>query len=127
MEDREFFDALYQLWSKTTGAEDTFWDYSQHEGKSVYHVDSVGLEGGNRKRVASYLADPDADFLTAMHGALPDLVRRLHDALDEADRADHFSDSRECRIAELELEVQELKGLLEGLSTDPPWTSRCGG
>jgi hypothetical protein len=34
-------------------------------------------------------------------------------AVDESDRLDYDADSRECRIAELEMEVQELKEKLE--------------
>ena len=108
MEDRELFDHLYQLWSKTTGAQDMYWmpeKYGQAFGKPLFRLMAVGDE--SRKHLASFLGDEDADFITAIHGCLPDLVRRLHAALDEVDRADYDKDSRECRIAELELELME--------------------
>jgi hypothetical protein len=116
MEDRDFFDTLYQLWSKTTGAEDTYWKYEEDTRHyaggpgtfNIYSVDSSGQE----KFVASLQSDEDADFITAVHGSLGDLVRRLHEALDEADSADFNHDSQECRIAELELENARLEGLL---------------
>jgi hypothetical protein len=37
------------------------------------------------------------------------------EAMDEAERADYRKDERECRIAELELELKELRADLEGL------------
>jgi hypothetical protein len=111
MEDREFFDHLYQLWSKTTGADGMFWMPERHEAKGrgpmgVFYIQAVN-EQQETKRIASYLSDEDADFITAIHGCFADLVRRLHNALDEAERADYDKDSRECRIAELELELME--------------------
>lgn len=106
MDDRDFFDHLYQLWSKTTGAQDMYWMPVQDELHNDSDIFAVG-EDEQKKLVASFLSDEDADFITAIHGCLPDLVRRLNAALDEADRADHERDSRECRIAELEMELME--------------------
>jgi len=112
MEDRDFFDHLYQLWSKTTGAKDRYWMPDADTDFDLYRIWAVG-ENDSRKPVASFLADEDADFITAVHGCLPDLIRRLHTALDEADRLDYDKDSRECRIAELELENQEIREQLD--------------
>ncbi|AJD82459.1 hypothetical protein SHEEN_41 [Mycobacterium phage Sheen] len=114
MEDRDFFDLLHQQWAKTTGAEDTFWSVEKYkDGTERWKVYSVKVdEEGNeqKKLVASEVQnEQDADFIAAVHGCMPDLVRRLHMALDEADSADYQRDSRECRIAELELENQELQ------------------
>ncbi|AGK87968.1 hypothetical protein M041_gp51 [Mycobacterium phage Severus] len=109
MEDREFFDLLYQHWSKTTGAHDTYWMPEEDESfPGLFSIIAVGKDE-SRKPVASFLKEEDADFITAMHGCLADLVRKLNDALDEADRADYDKDSRECRMAELELENAELR------------------
>ncbi|ASJ79555.1 hypothetical protein SEA_KALNOKY_45 [Mycobacterium phage Kalnoky] len=118
MEDREFFDLLYQQWSKTTGAQDTYWmteEDTEHYagGPGTWNVFSVNKDG-ERKFIASFEREEDADFIAAMHGCLADLVRKLNDALDEADRADYDRDSRECRIAELELENAELRSKLNG-------------
>ena len=114
MEDREFFDELYRLWSKTTAASDGYWRI-ETDTETAY-VDVVSVDKDEWENVIGYtMFEPDADFITAIHGCFPDLVRRLHAALDEADRADHERDSRECRIAELEVEVAELKADLEGL------------
>ena len=112
MEDRDFFDYLYQLWAKTTGAEDRYWmpveDLNEHIPWQVF---ATGQDGA-QKWIGSFHKDEDADFITAVHGCLPDLVRRLHMAVDEADRLDFDRDSQECRIAELEAEILELKGQL---------------
>jgi len=112
MDDKAFLDKLYQLWSKTTGAENTYWDYQEYG--DTFDIDSVGSDG-ERVNVAALFSDADADFITAIHGCLPDLYRLAMDALDEAERADFNKDSRECRIAELELELAELRAELEGL------------
>jgi hypothetical protein len=49
----------------------------------------------------------DAEFITQVHSALPELVRRALAAFDEAERVDQDRDSRECRIAELEIALAE--------------------
>lgn len=107
MEDREFFDTLMQSFMKTTFAEKRYWDY-QTDGETGFDINAVG-EGDEREFVGYTANEPDADFITALHGCFPDLYRRLHAALDEADRADRDKDERECRIAELELEVASLR------------------
>jgi hypothetical protein len=113
VEDREFFDTLFQLFTQTTGAEDTYWSYAETEDEPGYTVYSVGESS---EHIIGYVeSEADAEFITAIHGCLPDLVRRLHMALDESDRADYDRDSRECRIYELEIELSELKSDLEGL------------
>jgi hypothetical protein len=115
MDEREFFDKLYQMWANTTGAQDRYWDYHQKEDKHYFfNINAVG-EDGDGKFVASFLLDEDADFVTAIHGCFPDLIRTVLAALDEADRADFDKDARECRIAELEAELAELRADLEGL------------
>ncbi|AFL47857.1 hypothetical protein FLUX_41 [Mycobacterium phage Flux] len=113
MEDRDFFDLLYQQWSKTTGAQDTYWmveEDTEHYagGPGTFLVLAVDKEN-ERKFIASFEREEDADFIAGLHGCLADLVRKLHMALDEADNADYDRDSRECRIAELELENAELR------------------
>lgn len=114
MDDREFFDHLFQQWSKTTGAEDRYWMPEKHfDNSGRFNIYAVA-EDESRKLVASGMTETDADWLTAVHGCFADLFRRLHSALDEADRADYDRDSRECRIAELEMEVQELRKTIDG-------------
>lgn len=109
IEDREFFDKLYALWSKTTGAQDRYWVVEPDEEAPDVHCIYAVDDEQERKLIASFFAEEDADFIASIHGCLADLVRRLHDALDEADRADYDRDSRECRIAELETQVMEME------------------
>jgi hypothetical protein len=117
MDEREFFDKLYQMWANTTGAQDRYWDY-QKDGKDYFfNINAVG-EDGDGKFVASVLLDEDADFITAIHGCFPDLIRTVLAALDEADRADFDKDSRECRIAELESALAEAQAGLAELRAD---------
>ena len=107
VDDRDFLDLLYQKWSKTSHAEKRYWAYERNtEFGDTFDISAVGEDG--REWLGSFLRDDDADFMSAVHGCFPDLVKRLHDALDEADRADRGRDERECRIAELELQVQAL-------------------
>lgn len=106
MDDRDFIDNLYALYCATTGGEQTYWRPDTTDtGFQVVAVDG----DDNRTVVASGMAERDADWVCSVWGALPDLVRRLHAALDEADRVDADRDARECRIAELEVEVAQLK------------------
>lgn len=120
MDDAEFFDHLMQLWSRTTGADDRYWQPVEYDDPSGrFWVYAVGQDK-SRKLVASSSSEWDADFITAVHGCFPELWRRLHSALDEADQADYGRDSRECRIAELEMEVAELRKQIEGR----PWHER---
>lgn len=121
MQDRDFFDHLYQMWAKTTNASDRYWDFQDlAEYVNEYTVAAVG-ENDERAYVGAFASEADADFITAVHGCFPDLFRRLNDALDESDRADYERDSRECLIAELSMEVAGLKTIIEELSENPPW------
>lgn len=113
MDDREFIDHLYQHWTKTTGAENSYWRPQEHDGISWQSIDSVSADNESAVRIAAGVPPADADFITAIHGAFPDLTRRLHDALDEADRADKDRDDREAEIARLELSTGELSRKLE--------------
>lgn len=117
MDDRDFFDLLFQQWSKTTGAENQFWMPTKHEGKSVFHIDAVN-QNQEKRRVASYVSEADADWITAVHGCFGDLVRRMHQALDESDRLDCYVDEQENRIAGLEMESDKLFSENRGLERD---------
>ena len=106
MEDREFFDTLYQLWVKTTGASERFWDVQRTI--TGFEVGSVSA-AEDRGKVAEFLTEGDADWVTAVHGCFPDLCRRLHAALDEADRLDREMDEVQSRLAAAELRIVELQ------------------
>ena len=120
MEDLDFFDLMYQKWSKTTEAEEDYWMYEPDEhhyagGPHTFAVYSVGQDQ-EKTFIASFEKDEDADFITAVHGCFPDLIRRLRDAIDESDRLDYRHDAQECRVAELEMENDELRSVIDSLS-----------
>ena len=125
--DDEFFDELYQLWSGTTGAADRWWmpeEFDDRSGRFKLYAIADELLDLPRKLVATGLNERDAEFVAGLHGAVPDLIRALHEATAEAERADYDRDSRECRIAELELELIEMKQIVANLSQEPPWHQR---
>jgi hypothetical protein len=121
MNERDLVDELYQMWAKTTAAGNGGWDIE--EDLQSKYVDVVSIDTDEWEQTIGFtVSKPDADFITAVHSAFPELVRLFHSALDEADRADQSKDARECRIAELEValaeelaHVAELKSDLEGL------------
>lgn len=119
MEDRDFLDYMYQGWTKTTGAESMFWMPEQFEdmagNKMPWYVIWAVDKDQHRHEVANDLTETDAAFITAVHGSFADLVRRMHTALDEADRLDTLADVRTGEIAELSIRVMELEQELRGL------------
>lgn len=116
MDIREFIDELYQLWAKTTGAENMYW-MPEQQPDGMHEIWAVG-EGDERVQLSLLPCEDDANFITAIHGALPDLVRRTHEALDEADRLDEQRDEQEIRIAGLEETIDELNGRINELEHD---------
>ena len=100
MDTREFIDLLFTQYARTTGGETTYW---RPDGNTL-----VAVDGDTETVIASGMAEQDAAWITAVHGAFADLARCLHTALDEADRADADRDVRENRIAELELKCLSL-------------------
>ncbi|ALA48144.1 hypothetical protein AU152_gp31 [Mycobacterium phage Phlei] len=113
-QDHEFFDLLYQQWAQTTGAGTTYWMPEEVTPPSICETDH-GLDGfviwavdavdtTKRELVASHLSSEDADFICGMHGALPDLIRALHDAIDEAKRKDLANDEAQEQLADALLE-----------------------
>ncbi|WP_078323649.1 hypothetical protein [Mycobacteroides salmoniphilum] len=121
MEDREFFDLLYQRFTKTTDAEDSYWMYEEELDPvldvRVFNIFAVPSEE-DRTFVGSVDSEEDAEFITAVHGCFPDLVRRLHDAVDESDRLDEERDNQEVRIADLIGEVRDLEDLVSQLKLE---------
>lgn len=116
MEDRDFFDLLYQQWSKTTGSDDRYWMPVEYEdGSGRWNIYAVGQDE-TRKLVASSVSDRDSDFISALHGCVPDLIRRLGSALDEADRLDEELDTTIGRVAELEQEADEFTSIIKDLT-----------
>jgi hypothetical protein len=120
MDDREYFDFYYQGWSKTTGASDMYWmpeEDTDHYagGPGTWNVYAVN-EAQEKKFIASFEREEDVSFIIAAHGSSPDLVRRLQDALDEADRLDIERDEAICRVAQLEMEADEFESIIGDLT-----------
>ena len=115
MDDLDFFDMLYQGWSKTTGAEDSFWMPEEETGSAsgLYKVLAVDQDQ-NRVLVAMGLNVADAAWITALHGCMADLTRRLHQAVDEAERFDCEKDRVISEMAVLAEENNDLREKLAG-------------
>ncbi|ATW60170.1 hypothetical protein SEA_PH8S_42 [Mycobacterium phage Ph8s] len=111
-QDHEFFDILYQQWSKSTWAEHSYWmpeeDQSFPGCFNIIAVDQ-SKEEKNRNPIAAFLKEEDAEFIAGLHGAVPDLIRRLHEAIDEATSKDEARDRAEANLAEAYLENQALR------------------
>lgn len=127
MDEREFLAHIYQMWSLTTGAEDHYWmpeevptDPTDQFPLRLFNLYAVN-QNEDRKHLASHLTDEDSDFITAIHGAFPDIYRRVLEAYDEADRLDQAKDEQEGTIAEM---AQELDGKKEFLAVQEEWIAR---
>lgn len=107
MTDEEFFDHLFQLFTYTTGAEETYWDY-EDTGETGFDIHSCSQEG-ERVFVGYFDREADADFVTAIHGCLPDLIRRLYAATDSSERYEVAFDECQQQLAEAEREIRKLK------------------
>ena len=127
----EFFDILYQQWSQTTWADKAYWmpvevkvdpedeRYQSFFGHTRYWdviaVSQTSAGEETKEWVASFVHERDAEFICGIHGALPDLVRALHDAHDESDRADVLRDEANGLLAETLLENEALVNQLHEL------------
>lgn len=114
METPEFLEMLYQGWSKTTGAADTYWQPIEHdhlpaENRHRFSVDAVSED--HAIRVAAGLTEEDAAFITALHGCFADLHRTVLEAVDEAERADIEKDDAINQLGQLVIENDELRGM----------------
>jgi hypothetical protein len=109
--DEEFFQHLYDLFSYTSGVEDHYWDYrgDDDEGWDVHAVN----QDGDSQFVGFFDKEADADFITAIHGALPDLIRRLEDAIYKAEMYELAHDQCQRELFESEKEVGKLKEQLK--------------
>ncbi|WP_222932692.1 hypothetical protein [Nocardia yunnanensis] len=104
MDTREFVDRLYSLWAKTSEAGTGLWII----GETIGTTDIEVLRDDDEPSyiVANAFSGTDAQFITAIHGALPQLTKEVHAALDEADRLDREKDELIHRIMLLEIELQ---------------------
>lgn len=108
MDTPEFIDLMYQLWAKTTWANDGYWKYEPDElgGTTITVVNSENEE----ELVGEGFSNSDAEFVTAIHGCFRDLVWYIHDTESVAERLDVEADDREVRLAaEIESHHQTLR------------------
>ena len=103
MQDHDFYDLMFQLWTKTTGAEDSYWKYE--DTGIIESVDSDGWE----ESIAYSVRDNDAEFITAVHGCFGDLIRKLRDLEDENARLDERVDEMVFERIELIQEIEQLE------------------
>lgn len=82
---------------------------SDEDGWDIYAVN----QNDERKFVAFTNTEFDADFITAIHGSLPDLVRRLEDAIYKADMYELAHDQCQRELFEAEKEIDRLKEQLK--------------
>lgn len=118
-EDRNFFDEVYQIWAKSTDSGDSYWmpEEGDGEGKGYSTLWSVN-HAGEKRMIGWGLKEADAEFIAGIHGAVPDLVRRLHEAIDEAVRKDEANDEAQNDLADALLENIELRGRLHDLEVE---------
>jgi len=105
LNDREFFDKLLALFTKTTEAEGSYWmPEESFDNTGRYFIWAVDKDQ-NRKRVAEGLKEADADFICGLHGCFPDLIRFTLKNLDEADRLDLEKDEITNELVQLSREL----------------------
>ncbi|AHJ86406.1 hypothetical protein 40AC_42 [Mycobacterium phage 40AC] len=109
-QEHEFFDILYQQWSKSTYAEHGYWMPEEDESfPGCFNLIAVHQTEDAKKPLAAFMSEEDAEFVAGLHGAVPDLIRRLHEAIDEAARKDEANDIAQGQLADALLENQGLK------------------
>ncbi|WKW87257.1 hypothetical protein SEA_CHARGERPOWER_42 [Mycobacterium phage Chargerpower] len=115
-DDAEFFDTLYQQWSQTTWAKDSYWmpveDLDEH---LQYRVEAYNPNTEKKTVIGQFHNEVDAEFVAGLHGALPDLIRHLGEATDRAERLDEARDRAEGLAADALLENQGLREQIRDL------------
>ncbi|QJD50245.1 hypothetical protein SEA_IWOKEUPLIKEDIS_42 [Mycobacterium phage Iwokeuplikedis] len=109
-QDHQFFDILYQQWSQTTNASSAYWIVKEDLDEHLqYQIIAVDTNTQKETWVGSFHTEADADFVAGLNGAVPDLIRRLHEAIDEATRKDEANDIAQGHLADALLENQGLR------------------
>ena len=111
MTTEEFLAHLYSMFCYTTGSEDTYWDYREADD-STWDIHSVNQDGES-VFVGYFDAEADADFVTAIHGSLVDLIRLVEDSVHKADMYELAHDQCQRELIEAEKEIMELKDLVK--------------
>lgn len=113
MDDNEFFDALYQEWSKTTPG-----DWTVTEDPSWMVRDIVDT---NEESILGILTEADANFIVAMHTVFPEIMRRYLEAQETAERWEERYDEAAQMTAQQELRIMHLEYLLYATPNDEAW------
>lgn len=117
MEDTEFYDFLYQGWSKTTVAGNGYWSVSEVEFDTDNDYDRtfdvVAATSDTEIPVGSFVSEEDAGFVAAIHGCLPDLLRKLGSLEDENARLDEKADKYIGLLANALCEIEDLREKLD--------------
>ena len=108
MNDKDFFDGLYGLFTKTTRASDAYWKPEKDPDDEGFRIWAVDKEDSHTP-IATGLDEADADWICALHGCFPDLIRHLLSLSDEADRLDLEKDSLTNELVQLALELDRYK------------------
>ncbi|QDP44624.1 hypothetical protein SEA_NOTHINGSPECIAL_40 [Mycobacterium phage NothingSpecial] len=109
-QDHQFFDILYQQWSQTTLAEHGYWMPEEDESfPGCFNLIAVHHTEDERRPLAAFMSEEDAEFVAGLHGAVPDLIRRLHEAIDLAARKDEQNDIAQGQLADALLENHALR------------------
>ncbi|AVI04360.1 hypothetical protein SEA_UGENIE5_39 [Mycobacterium phage Ugenie5] len=115
----EFFDQIYQQWSQTTGAKDTYWMPEEDESfPGCFNLVAFNPNDESKTPLAAFLSEEDADFIAGLHGAIPDLVRHLGEATDRAERLDEARDKAEGAYADVLLENAALREEIRALERE---------
>lgn len=102
MDDRDFMDMMFAGMAKTTHAEDAYWGFEPDLSERGFDVFYVAADSPEEKvEIGWFEHEADAAFVTAIHGAFPDIYRRWLEALDEADEKDTEKDMAERVAADL--------------------------
>ena len=108
MQDKEFFDGMYWLFTKTTRASDAYWKPEEDPDDPGFRVWAVDKEDSHTL-IAKGMEAADAEWLCALHGCFPDLIRYLLSVTDEAERLDIEKDSLTNELMQLALELDRYK------------------
>lgn len=107
MQDEEFYDMMYNLWTKTTWCGEGYWEYADES--STFPVLARNGEGDSTIICDLFRNQYDAEFITAVHGCFGDLIRKLRDLEDENARLDELVDRTTFEKLDLIKEIQSLE------------------
>lgn len=119
MDTREFVDELYKVWAQTTEAEGGLWLTQPNESIGGWEVVCQPLAETTRKTapdgmipVSDFVREEDSRFIAAIHSAIPELVRLVHETLDENERLDLERDQTASELFQASREIERLQDIL---------------